>query len=255
MTNKRQKPIIDEEDLRKFQNRIGYRFYNKNYLLHALTHGSVNINKSYERLEFLGDSVLSIIITEYLYTQFPNIKEGKLSKIKSFLISGNHIAHVGKNIEIGNILILSKAEEENGGRDKPKLIENSVESLIGAIYLDSNLSLTPLRQVILLLWKNFLDDIHEAIIDPKGFIQEYCQSYKSLGHAYEIVETRGLAHDMVFTAKLRVGNNTTYQEGKSKKDAEKNAAIAMIIFLADDLYISDTTLSFLKSMLDNNINK
>jgi len=193
-------------------------------LLQALTHKSYAIEQRIdawnERLEFLGDSILSAVIAEFLYFKFPEKSEGILSRIKSQLVSGRMLAAIAKKLDLGKYLLLSIGEESTGGRNRESILSDTFESVLGAIYLDKGFE-TAKEFVIQWLPKRgiFID------VDYKSRLQEIIQKKYKILPLYEITEVTGPEHDKTFQVTVRNKKSLLGKgEGKSKKHAEQQAA-------------------------------
>ena len=200
---------------------IKYTFNNISNLNEALTHSSYDKNakiQNYERLEFLGDRVLGLIIASKLYMENINSSEGDLAKKLSYLVCKSTLKKVADQIELGKYI---KYSNKIDSLDSIKA--NALEALIGAIYLDSNLKKT--SKVILYLWKNCFDNINLAEFDPKSRLQEWCLKYKKKLPEYKLVEKIGPDHQPKFKIKVLIDNLTySLADGNSKQVAEINAA-------------------------------
>lgn len=209
---------------------LGYHFKNPNLLDEALTHPSMHKKKShnsliynYERLEFLGDAVLSMLIAELLLKKFPEEDEGQLAKRRASLVSGEILARIAANEGLSELIIMTDAEQKLGGRKNSNNLENVLEALIGAIYLDSEL--TTIKQIISDLWTPFIDQIYETPTDYKSQLQEIVQQYSRELPKYELIDAYGPQHMLTFKVRLTISNyEAVIAEGKSKQQAEKNAA-------------------------------
>ncbi|HHX18787.1 MAG TPA: ribonuclease III [Clostridium sp.] len=216
------------EELEKI---IQYTFKDKNNIILALTHSSyANEYKnlkftSNERLEFLGDTVLNMIISEEIYTKYNDLSEGEMTKFRSNVICETSLAKCAKNINIGKYLLLGKGEENTGGRYRVSILSDAVEALIGALYLDAGLEMA----------KNFvLDQMGEMIeksikgiifMDYKTQLQEILQKGNEKRVVYEIVAEKGPDHDKVFISQVKIdGKPAGKGKGKTKKEAEQMAA-------------------------------
>ncbi|MCA9753604.1 MAG: ribonuclease III [Gemmatimonadetes bacterium] len=221
--------------LRKLQKRIGVRFTDISLLEQALTHRSYSHvtaqtrNDSNERMEFLGDSVLGLSVSQFLYLQFPERSEGALSKMKSLLVSRKVLSTIAKEVGLGEFVLLSGEESEMGGRDRTSILADSFEGVIGAIYLDQGY-----RTANRFIQKFLLANIHEILKDDdhtnfKSLLQEYVQS-KRLSHpVYRVRKEEGPEHEKEFAIDVVVkGEVWGTGRGKSKKDAEQNAARAAL---------------------------
>ncbi|ACZ01248.1 ribonuclease III [Streptobacillus moniliformis] len=218
-------------DLEKLMSKINYTFKNKKLLLEALTHSSyVNEHnfpniKDNERLEFLGDSVMDLITTEYIYKNNLKSNEGELSKIKSQIISETVFSTISRDLNLGNYIFLSNGENMSGGRERNSVLGDVFEAMVGAIYLDSDYATT--RDVVLKLLEskiNNLDKI-EWVSDYKSALQEITQLKYKVTPIYTVLSEIGPDHDKTFEIEVRV-EERLYGKGvaKSKKMAEKIAA-------------------------------
>ncbi|NRB10153.1 MAG: ribonuclease III [Rickettsiaceae bacterium] len=206
---------------------LNYKFNNIDLLEEALSHPSLKQHpnsgvKNYERLEFLGDSILGFIITEILFKKFADYSEGHLAKIKSYLVSSQIISEIAKTIKLDQHIIITKGEELSGGRTNLNNLENSLEAIIAAIYLDSDIHSS--YKIVETLWDKYLHNIDLSIADPKTSLQEWSQSMKYSTPEYTVIERSGAAHNPVFTVKITIGPHTQIGSGKSIKTAEKDAA-------------------------------
>ena len=208
-------------DINSLLKNIKYNFNNISNLNEALTHSSYDKNakiQNYERLEFLGDRVLGLIIASKLYMENINSSEGDLAKKLSYLVCKSTLKKVADQIELGKYI---KYSNKIDSLDSIKA--NALEALIGAIYLDSNLKKT--SKVILYLWKNCFDNINLAEFDPKSRLQEWCLKYKKKLPEYKLVEKIGPDHQPRFKIKVLIDNFTySLADGNSKQVAEINAA-------------------------------
>lgn len=211
---------------------IGYTFQNKNYLTEALCHSSyANENKQFgaasnERLEFLGDSVLSIITSEYLFARFEKQPEGDLTKIRAELVCTESLCGFAAKIGLGDYLLLGHGEELRGGRTQNKLLEDAFEALLAAIFLDSDKNLDTVAAFLLPLLKERADILLSGrpMIDPKSHLQEIVQEAKGM-LAYAIVSESGPDHQKRYVCEVKIDNNVMGRgEGTSKKKAEIAAA-------------------------------
>ena len=208
-------------DINSLMKNIKYTFNDISNLNEALTHSSYDKNakiQNYERLEFLGDRVLGLIIASKLYMENINSSEGDLAKKLSYLVCKSTLKKVADRIELGRYI---KYSNKIDSLDSIKA--NALEALIGAIYLDSNLRKT--SKVILSLWKNCFDNINLAEFDPKSRLQEWCLKYKKKLPEYKLVEKIGPDHQPRFKIKVLIDNFTySLADGNSKQVAEINAA-------------------------------
>jgi ribonuclease-3 len=213
------------DKLRNLEISINYKFKDRKLLEEALTHKSSKKAFSNERLEFLGDAVLDLIIGEYLYHKFTELNEGDLSKLRASLVSEKGFEALAKKLDLGSYLYISMAEENNNGRYKPSLLANAFEALIGCIYLESGLDIA--RDIVL----KILNKVHSKIDlnslskDYKTTLQELTQAKFGSIPTYSIVKTVGPDHNKVFTVEVCIDDKTIDQaEGKSKKEAQQKVA-------------------------------
>lgn len=224
-------PAYYSEDIERLERSLGYQFSNKNLLLDALTHKSYhhenpdeapNYN---ERLEFLGDSVLGLVIAESLFSHHILLTEADMSKMKSYLVRELVLFEIASRLLLGDYLRLGRGEEASGGRQKKSILSDAVEALFGAIFLDSDYNTA--KSVILRL---FVDKIDSIISKKEGYdfkseLQEKSQSLFGMLPEYRIVKQEGEEHKKIFTAEVYI-NGQFYGRGigRSKKDAQMNAA-------------------------------
>jgi len=219
------------DNFQKLQGHIKYFFKNKSLLLQAMTHSSwANESKnngiSNERLEFLGDAVLSLVISEYLYKKRKDLEEGSLSKYRAEIVCEPSLAQCARNINLGHYLIMGKGEEATGGRDRDSILADAVEALIAAVYLDSDLNVV--SKVILSLFDNIIDKVLDGIIyrDYKTKLQEVVQSMGIGKINYELIKEMGPDHNKTFITVVQIGETKLGQGyGKSKKESEQYAAM------------------------------
>jgi ribonuclease-3 len=215
---------------------INYQFNNIDLLDQALTHPSlINNNKnkisSYERLEFLGDKVLSLVIAEYLIEKFSSESEGLLSKRQANLVSGETLSQIANQINLPDYLKISRGEKKIGGNFNKNNLENAMEALIGAIYLDSNFS--SVKKIILNLWKDFFNDNLIIKIDPISELQEIIQGKIKKPPTYITEKKGGSDHQPIFLSRVIIDSldQQFIAEGSSKKVAQKNVAKIALDFL------------------------
>lgn len=211
-------------------------FKNKKLLEQAFTHRSyLNETKeklsSNERLEFLGDSILSFVVSDYLYKKYPQFNEGILTNIRSLLVNTKSLALIAKELEFGNLLKLSKGEQESKGSQNQSLLADCFESFIGALYLDQGIETVTIFLQDALLFKT--EDIikNKSFKDPKSLLQEYVQAKRQNSPMYKVLGESGPAHAKKFTIGAYVGNGLIGEgSGNSKREAEENAAAAALNF-------------------------
>lgn len=214
----------------KLQAVVRVRFNNKQLLIRALTHRSYANEthgqlKDNERLEYLGDSVLALVINEYLFKHFGDYHEGDLAKIKSAVVSEEMLYKVAKELKLGEFLLLGKGEENSGGRERISILANTVEALIGAMYLDCGLKKT--KKFILNLFKKHISRIDQlpSLRDPKTSLQEIVQKKYKRKPDYIVVNEKGPDHNKQFTVQLKITDTIIIEAlGSSKRKAEIEAA-------------------------------
>jgi ribonuclease-3 len=220
--------VADQNELQK---RLGVVFQQPDLLTQALTHSSyANENPgvapaSNERLEFLGDAILGLIVAENLFRDFPSMSEGEMTRLRSILVKQDTLARVAESIGLGNYLYLGKGEEASGGREKPANLARALEALIAAVFLDQGSRIT--EQLVLdILDAELLRTLYQgAIIDYKSQLQELLQAKTQQTPVYSLIETQGPDHDKNFTVEVRIGNDMLATGiGRSKKKAETEAA-------------------------------
>lgn len=207
---------------------LGYQFENQNLLIQALTHRSA-AQKHNERLEFLGDSILSIVISDALYHQFPKSKEGDLSRMRASLVCGDTLAIIAQEFSLGDYLKLGPGELKSGFR-RESILADAVEAIIGAIYLDSDLETC--RALVLTWYEQRLKTIKPGVShkDPKTLLQEHLQGLKRPLPEYKVIDIKGEAHDQTFTVECTIDNMHKPQigVGGSRRKAEQEAAAQML---------------------------
>jgi ribonuclease-3 len=216
--------------MQTLESRIHYKFRNSLLLAEAMTHPSLAYesqkqNFDNQRMEFLGDAVLQLVVTEELYKMFPDFPEGQLTKLRSRVVSRRALAHFAMAIQLGDYVLLGKGEEATGGRRRASTLADAFESLIGAVYLDSGLA--PARELILRLFESEIGQM--AICpderNPKGELQEVLQAIHNEAPAYRVIGESGPDHRRVFQSEVSWrGKVLAAGKGKSKKDAEARAA-------------------------------
>lgn len=210
------------------EKKIGYVFVNKNLLKTALSHSSYaneNHTRSNERLEFLGDSVLSIIISECIFNKMKNVNEGDLSKIRAALVCEHSLAEVAKTIHLSELIFLGRGEEKNGGRLRESIVSDAFEAVLGAIYLDSNIQTA--REWLLGIMADRIDKAVNGKLysDYKTALQEIVQRDGRSFVSYKTIEESGKEHERCFVVQAYVnGVEKCIARGRSKKEAEQAAA-------------------------------
>ncbi len=215
--------------MEQFQKKIGYTFKNQNLLYEALSHSSfANENKKHrnsnERLEFLGDSVLSIVVSDYIFEHFKHLPEGELSKLRASLVCESSLFEFSKKIDLGDFIFLGKGEELTGGRTRPSIISDAFEAVIAAIYLDGGIE--PARKHILsFIPKDISPKGSNSFHDYKTMLQEIIQRNPEEKIEYFLKSESGPDHDKSFTVQVLLNHNVIGEgSGHSKKSAEQSAA-------------------------------
>ncbi|QUM78460.1 ribonuclease III [Moritella sp. 24] len=211
--------------LERLQNVLGYQYKNDGLLQQALTHRSAYF-KHNERLEFLGDSVLGFIISDALFDKFPEVPEGDLSRMRATLVKGLTLAEIAREFELSECLILGPGELKSGGFRRESILADTVEALIGAMYLDSDITTT--RERVLAWYATRLADIKPGIgqKDAKTQLQEWLQGRKQALPLYQVVEVKGEAHNQEFTIHCVIEGleQPVTGKGTSRRKAEQEAA-------------------------------
>lgn len=219
------------KEIAEFENKIGVEFNDKDLLKQSFTHRSyLNENRNLkgghnERLEFLGDAVLELVVTHFLYEKYPDKTEGDLTSIRSALVNAQTCAEVAKKLEFNDFLLLSRGEAKDTGRARQYILANALESVIGAIYLDQGYEaakdfivkhMTPMTERIV---------SEELWIDAKSKFQEMAQDVVGVTPSYKTIKEVGPDHDKKFTVGVFLGESLVSEgEGDSKQDAEQSAA-------------------------------
>ncbi|MCC8043780.1 MAG: ribonuclease III [Oscillospiraceae bacterium] len=216
-------------NIEEFEGKIGYTFKNKKLLTEALSHSSyANESKrsknSNERLEFLGDSVLSIVISEHLFKHFKHLPEGDLTKIRASLVCEKALFEFSKQIDLGSYILLGKGEENTGGRNRPSIVSDAFEAVIAAVFLDGGMESA--KEYVLGFIPRDLDKNSAANLhDYKTILQEIIQRNPEESVEYVLRSESGPDHDRVFVIEVCLNNNVIgHGEGHSKKQAEQQAA-------------------------------
>nr|WP_282450931.1 ribonuclease III [Marinobacter bryozoorum] len=213
----------------RLQRRIGYQFNDPELLLLAMTHRSFG-NQNNERLEFLGDSLVNMIIAEHLYHHFERAREGQLSRLRARMVKGVTLAEIGREFELGQYLRLGSGEMKSGGFRRDSILADAVESIIGAIYLDS--SFDTCRERVLSWFDKRLErlDIQDTQKDPKTRLQEYLQSRQFPLPRYDVISVDGEAHAQTFHVSCAMPSldRKTTGVGSSRRIAEQQAARAAL---------------------------
>ena len=214
-----------QNNVQRLYKRLGYEFKVPAYLKQALTHCSVgNINN--ERLEFLGDSILSFVVANALFEKFPEQSEGVLSRLRSFLVKGEMLAKIAIELELGDYLYLGQGELKSGGFRRASILADALEAILAAVFLDGGFNAC--QQVILNLYQTRLNDqqLHDNLKDAKTQLQEYLQAKKHPLPNYTLTRVDGEEHDQVFYVLCEVADLklSTNGHGENRRKAEQHAA-------------------------------
>ncbi|SHA24535.1 Ribonuclease III [Bathymodiolus thermophilus thioautotrophic gill symbiont] len=209
----------------KLQKKINYQFKDVDLLKQALTHRSVGKSNN-ERLEFLGDSILGVVVARELYKRFPHIAEGRLSRFKSYVVRGQTLGLVALDIKLSSLLILGSGELKSGGHNRKSIQADAVEAILGAIFLEAGFN--AVNTVILDLFKKYINEINpnDTLKDFKTQLQERLQKFKQTLPQYELIKTTGKDHNALFTVRCLLQDQAIQveQEAKSIKRAEQMCA-------------------------------
>lgn len=219
--------------IQDLQKRIGYHFYDEKLIRQALTHSSYanerKINKcgDYERLEFLGDAILEMVSSEFLFRKYPDMPEGKLTKLRASMVCEPSLAFCAKDLELGKFLFLGKGEEATGGRNRASVTSDVMEAIIGAIFLDGGL-----ESAKLFIMNYILNDIEDKQLfyDSKTILQEQIQKTPGKTISYVLTGEEGPDHDKIFCVDVLIdGEKLASGKGKNKKSAEQEAAYKVLL--------------------------
>lgn len=220
-----------KKNLYKLQKLIQIKFRNRELLQEAITHKSyanenrASFNKNNERLEFLGDAVLDLVISEYIYKKYESYPEGELAKTRAVVVSAPTLARIAKKLDLGQFLMLGKGEEMTGGRERDSILADAFEALVGAIFLDRDL-----KTVSKFIQNHLVAEIElvergENIQDYKTLLQEEIQRRSNTRPVYRVIHEEGPDHDKRFTIQVEYKNEVIGQGmGKNKKEAQQRAA-------------------------------
>ncbi|NMA67422.1 MAG: ribonuclease III [Clostridiaceae bacterium] len=221
------------------ENRIGYNFKNKNYAINALVHSSFsNENQNFgfssnERLEFLGDAILDFVFGLMLYDNKENFSEGQMSKMRALIVCEASLNNCAKKINLGELILLGRGEEANGGRERPSILSDAIEAIIGSIYLDGGMEEAEkfIRRILTETYEKAIKGI--LFRDYKTALQEELQKSGDIKIEYKLIESYGPDHSKTFKMSVYANNKAIGTgTGKSKKEAEQMAAKAAL----DEIY-------------------
>lgn len=214
---------------------IGVQFKDKRLITEALTHKSCKKPYNNERLEYLGDAVLDLVVGEYLYTRFPNANEGNLSKIRASLVNEKGFMRLAEKLKLGEYIMISSAEENNDGRKKPSILSNAFEALMGAVYLECGLD--KVKEIAIALIEEAYPKIDLVTLssDHKTSLQELTQARFAVTPEYVLVGSSGPDHKKEFTVEVLINKKSFGSAaGPSKKEAEQEAAKKTLEILKKD---------------------
>ncbi len=227
--------------LELLEKRIGYRFHNLALLKQAITHSSftneqrIRRLENYERLEFLGDAVLELVSSEFLFREHGKLSEGELTKMRASMVCEPSLAFCARDLELGQFMLLGKGEENTGGRGRDSMTCDVMEAVIGAIYLDGGMEHA--RAFINRFILSDLED-KQLFYDSKSNLQELIQGKLKKEYEYELLEVSGPEHDKIFHVSVQMeGEVLGTGEGKTKKAAEQQAAYRALLLLRDRGYV------------------
>lgn len=219
----------------RLEQRLGYHFEDQRQLQLALTHRSHGATNN-ERLEFLGDSILNFVVGEELFKRFPEVREGQLSRLRSQMVKGETLAELAREFELGDCLVLGEGEMKSGGHNRDSILADSVEAIIGAIYLASGLDVC--RERVLSWFASRLNQLglNTSAKDSKSRLQEYMQAQRQPLPEYLVVDVSGEGHAQMFTIECRVAlsKKSTSATASNRREAEKQAAAQMLVQLKID---------------------
>lgn len=229
--------MLEGYTLKDLEERVGYSFRDAGLLKQALTHSSFTneqkINKAgdYERLEFLGDAVLELVSSEFLFRLHPELSEGELTKLRASMVCEPSLAFCARDLELGKFILLGRGEENTGGRERESITSDAMEALIGAIYLDGGME--PAKEFIDRFVLSDLED-KQLFYDSKSNLQELIQGKLKKEFGYELLEESGPEHDKTFRVSVQMeGECLGEGTGRTKKAAEQRAAYKALLVLRD----------------------
>lgn len=228
--------------MESLEKRLGYKFNNIRHLKNALVHssyanemrGDVHSN---ERLEFLGDSVLSIIVAEHIFNKYPNMPEGELTKLRASLVCEKSLCFFSRELGIGEYLLLGKGEDKNGGRERDSILADAFEAVLAAIYIDGGIvpAKNHIYNTVLRDLEHHVDDA-DSFKDYKTVLQEIIQRNPEESVSYILIDEKGPDHDKIFTVQVHLNSNVIGEgTGKNKKQAEQMAACQALKLMGESV--------------------
>lgn len=233
--------MLEGYTLKLLEDRIGYHFHDISLLKQAVTHSSytneqkINKAKHYERLEFLGDAVLELVSSEFLFKRHPEMPEGELTKMRASMVCEPSLAFCARDLELGKFLLLGKGEDITGGRHRDSIISDAMEAVTGAIFLDGGME--PAKQFI---YRFILSDIEDKQLfyDSKSNLQELIQGKLKKDFHYELRDEKGPEHDKIFEVEIFMEEESLgIGQGRTKKAAEQQAAYKALLLLRERGYV------------------
>ncbi|HFB53962.1 MAG TPA: ribonuclease III [Sulfurimonas autotrophica] len=223
------------KNIETLEEKLGYEFKDKKLIIEALTHKSYKQPYDNERLEFLGDAVLDLVVGEYLFRKFKNSDEGKLSKIRASLVNETGFDKLARALNLGDYILLSNAEDNNGGREKSSLLSNAFEAIMGAIYLEGGLKKVE-EIAIRLIEENHKEISLDSLFrDYKTTLQELTQARFGITPEYKVIASRGPDHKKEFEVAVLIEDKEYARAvGKSKKIAQQEAAKLAVDILKEE---------------------
>lgn len=226
--------------MKSLENNLGYTFKNPDLLLNALTHSSYanearNGQTSNERLEFLGDSVLSIVVSDYIYKNFSNLPEGELTKLRASLVCEKSLCAFSRELDLGKYLKLGKGEDKGGGRERDSILADAFEAVLAAMYLDGGMEVAR-KHVMNFVLRELKNTDDEVFKDYKTALQEIIQRNPEESVTYILTGEKGPDHDKTFEVEVHLNSNVIGKgKGKSKKQAEQMAAKQALLLMGEKI--------------------
>lgn len=233
--------MVEGYTVKNLEERIGYRFRDGSLLKRALTHSSytneqkLNRTGDYERLEFLGDAVLELVSSEFLFQEYPEMSEGELTKLRASMVCEPALAFCARDLELGGFILLGRGEDSTGGRERDSIISDVMEAVTGAIYLDGGME--EARKFINRFILSDLED-KQLFYDSKSNLQELIQGTLKKQFSYELLEESGPEHNKTFRVSVHMEDELLGEgSGRTKKAAEQQAAYRALLLLRDRGYV------------------
>lgn len=224
------------EDIEKLKYRINYEFKNRDLLREALTHrsyaGEHNLQYDNQRLEFLGDAVTELVLSDWLFNEYPSVREGGMTKIRASLVCQSTLANIARHLGLGEFILLGNGEIESGGADRDSTLCDLIEALIGAIYQESGYE--KVHKWLIDIYKEVFPNPRQCLTNenPKGMLQEYTQRLWNQTPNYSVVSVEGPEHSPNFSVSVSVNNYEAQGSAVSRKTAEIQAARNLLAILS-----------------------